>query len=229
VLVAPLALVLAAAGTGMSFEQTTRAVSGDGAAGAGVVSRVYYSGRKIRLEAGGVAGGEAFLLRLDQGRAYRLDPERKQAIELDIDRVRAQAQTDASMAGDLMGLGADAPAPRPAALRGSRVIAGYTCRGYRLTAGTTAMDVWLAADLPVGMATFTEFLEWTGASESLGGLVDALRGLRGFPLETRTQVNVLGEVHETISTVTRVTLGTPAPALFEIPAGYTLVRETKEP
>lgn len=224
-LIAPLTLVLAAAGAGVSFEQTTRTVLGNGTAGTGVVSRVFYSGRQIRLEAGGAAGREAFVLRLDQGRAYRLFPERRQALELDIDRVRAQAQMGASMAGDLMGMGAELPAPRKAALPGSRVIAGYTCRGYRLTAGATVMDVWLAAALPVGMETFAEFLEWTGAGQSLGGLVEALRALTGFPLETRTRVNVLGEVHETISTVTRVTLGALPPALFEIPLGYTVIRE----
>ena len=214
--------------TGMSFEQTTVAVNPEGTQGPGVVSRVYYSGRRIRLEAGGSGEAPAFLLRLDQGRAFRLDPEARTATELDVDRIRAQAQMDASMAGDLMGLGEDAPRPRPSALRGARTIAGHACRGYRLRAGATVMDVWLAEDLPVGMDTFAEFLEWTGATASLGGLVDALQDLRGFPLETRTRVSVMGEVHETLSTVTRVSLQRPAAALFEVPPGYTLVKEPAE-
>jgi hypothetical protein len=233
VLLSPLLTVLLAAApstpAGMSFEQTTVSVTPDGPAGPGVVSRVYYSGRRIRLEAGGTTQGPAFLLRLDQGRAYRLDPEARTATELDVDRLRAQAQMDASMAGDLMGLGEDSPRPRPAALRGARTIAGHACRGYRVRAGSTVMDLWLAEDLPVGIGTFAEFLEWTGASSSLGGLIGALQELRGFPLETRTRVNVLGEVHETLSTVTRVTLQNPPAALFEVPAGYTLVREATSP
>ena len=225
-LLAPLLLILAAAHpSGMSFEQTTRTVAADGSLGPGVLSRVFYSGRRIRLEVGGGSGGAAFVLRLDEGRAWRLDPERKQAVELDIDRVRAQAQMDASMAGDLMGFGAEAPTPRPAALRGTRTIAGHVCKGFRITAGSTVMDLWLAPNLPVGIATFAEFLEWTGASASLGGLVSALEDLKGFPLETRTRVSVLGEVHETLSTVTRLTLDPGASALFEVPAGYTTVRE----
>src|SRR5687768_6149762 len=201
----------------MSFEQTTVSSAAGVPAGPGVVSRVYYSGRKIRLEAGGPAGGPAFLLRLDQGRAFRLDPEARRATELDVDRLRAQAQMDASTAGDLLGMGQDSPRPRPSVLRGTRTIAGHRCRGYRVRAGTTVMDLWLAEDLPVGIETFAEFLEWTGARASLGGLVDALSELRGFPLETRTRVDVLGELHETVSTVTRLTLKAPAPALFEVP------------
>jgi hypothetical protein len=210
----------------MSFEQTTVSAAPGAPAGPGVVSRVYYSGRRIRLEAGGAAGGPAFLLRLDEGRAFRLDPEARQAVELDVDRLRAQTQMDASMAGDLLGLGQDAPVPRPSALRGKRTIAGHVCRGYRVRAGETVMDLWLADDLPVGIEIFAEFLEWTGARASLGGLIDALSELHGFPLETRTRVNVLGDVHETVSTVTRVTLQTPAKALFEVPLGFTLVRES---
>ena len=220
-------LLATPAPAGMSFEQTTTSATAGAPAGPGVVSRVYYSGRKIRLEAGGVPGGPAFLLRLDLGRAFRLDPEARQATEIDVDRLRAQAQLDASMAGDLLGLGADAPRPRPSALRGTRTIAGHICRGYRVRAGTTVMDLWLAEGLPVGLEAFAEFLEWTGADASLGGLVGALQDLRGFPLETRTRVSVMGEIHETVSTVTRLTLQTPAPALFEVPAGFTLVREKK--
>ncbi len=225
-LLAPLLLALAATTpAGMSFDQTTRSVAADGSLGPGVLSRVFYSGRRIRLEAGGGAGGTALILRLDEGRAWRLDPERKQAVELDIDRVRAKAQMDASLAGDLMGLGADVPTPRPARLRGTRTIAGHLCKGFRITTGATVMDVWLATDLPASMATFAEFLEWTGAGATFGGLVAALEDLKGFPLETRTRVSVLGEVHETLSTVTRLTLGAGSPVLFEVPAGYTTVRE----
>ena len=59
---------------------------------------------------------------------------------------------------------------------------------------------------------------WGGAG--LPGLVEALRELRGFPLETRTRVSVIGEMQETVSTVTRVPLGPQPAALFEVPAGF---------
>jgi hypothetical protein len=59
----------------------------------------------------------------------------------------------------------------------------------------------------------------------LGGLLTAIRALPGFPLETRTRVSVLGEMQETVSTVTAIRLGPQPDALFEVPAGWRLERE----
>ena len=70
------------------------------------------------------------------------------------------------------------------------------------------------------MEAFGEFLEWTGAADAMAGLWTEMRKLPGFPLETRALVNVLGEAHETISTVTRLQVGAHPAALFELPAGY---------
>jgi hypothetical protein len=75
------------------------------------------------------------------------------------------------------------------------------------------------------MEAFTDFLEWSGASAALGPLLQEIRALRGFPLQTRSRVSVLGEVRETVSTVTRVSLGPPRPDLFEPPPGYRIVVE----
>ena len=87
------------------------------------------------------------------------------------------------------------------------------------------MELYLTRELPVGMETFADFLEWSGASESLGPLLKEIRALRGFPLQTRSRVTVLGEVHETVSTVTRVRVGPSAPALFEPPPDYRVLAE----
>ncbi|HEX9202643.1 MAG TPA: hypothetical protein VF964_01675, partial [Vicinamibacteria bacterium] len=49
------------------FEQST-VVRTDGVAqGAGVLSRVWYGGKRMRLEAGDAPGGPALILRLDLG------------------------------------------------------------------------------------------------------------------------------------------------------------------
>src|SRR5689334_13774819 len=61
------------------FEQTTVVLKDGRASGPGVVSRVWYAGQRMRLEPGGATGGPALILRLDQGKAFRLDPERKRA------------------------------------------------------------------------------------------------------------------------------------------------------
>ena len=67
---------------------------------------------------------------------------------------------------------------------------------------------------------FADFLEWSGAAQALGGLVAAVRALPGFPLETRMRVSVLGEMQETVSTVTAIRVGPQPAELFEVPAGW---------
>ncbi len=204
------------------FEQTTlvRTVGAPGAAAPGVLSRVWYAGRRMRLEPGELRGGPALVLRLDLGKAYRIDPERKAAVELDLERMRARAQMDLALAGELMG-GAEAAA-RTTELPGTRVVAGYSCRGYRVAAGGVSMDLYVAKAVPLGVDAFADFLEWTGASRALGGLLAEIRRLPGFPLQTRSRVEIMGEVQETLSTVTKVSVGPFADGLFEPPAGYSL-------
>jgi hypothetical protein len=220
-------LLSAAPAPDVYFEQTTVVFNDGRPAGPGVVSRVWYAGRRMRLEPGGATDGPALILRIDEGKAYRLDPARKRAVVVDLDRLRARAQMDLSLAGDLMGAGEDARV-LTAALRDGKTIAGHRCRGFRISGASTVMDLYVASDLPVGIAAFADFLEWSGATQSLAAFLQELRKLPGFPLETRSRVTVLGEVQETLSTVTRVKVGPAEPRLFAPPAGYHLEPEGEE-
>ena len=226
-LIAVLALAAAPAAAPRAevyFEQTTVPYVDGKAAGDGVVSRVWYGGKKMRMEAGGVASGPALILRLDQGKAYRVDPAGKRAYVMSAERLRSRSHLDAAMAADLMGTTADTSV-RTTELPGERVIAGHKTRGYRLSAGTIVMDLWVAPDLPVGVGTFTEFLEWSGASESLGPLLGEIRALPGFPLQSRSRVKVMGGEQETVATVTKIKVGPHPAGTFEPPAGYRLEQE----
>jgi uncharacterized protein DUF4412 len=230
VLIALLAVELAAAqagnGQGVYFEQTTQVAVDGRVAGPGVQTRVWHAGRRMRMEAGLAGQGPVLILRLDQGRAYRLDPEDRVAVQMDVADLRERARQDAATAGELMGAREEGEA-RTAALPGTRTIAGHVCRGYRISAPSAVIDVYLAPDLPLGMDDFAEFLDWTGASESMAGLLAELRRLPGFPLETRARVSVLGEEHETVSRVTRVRVQAIPAALFEPPPGYRLAVEPR--
>ena len=221
-----LALVLSAPeAPGLYFEQTTVVRPAVGAeAGPGVRSRVWYSGKRLRLEAGDAPGGLALVLRLDEGRVLRLDPEARAAVELDPSRLRARSHEDASVAASLMG-GDDTLRTTP--LEGRRTIAGHSCRGFRLRGRQTSVDVWVAEDVPAGAGVFADFLEWSGAAQALGGLVAAVRELPGLPLETRTRLSVLGQTQETVATVTKIRVGPQPAELFEVPAGWRL--ETEKP
>jgi len=214
---------------GLYFEQTTVTYSAGRPTGPGVASRVWCAGKKMRLEAGDEKGGPAFILRLDPPAAYRLEPFRKAAVRVDVARLQTKSQMDLSMAGDLMGAeGDDTGNARTRPLGTHRTIAGLSCEGFRITAGSTVMDLCVTRSLPVGVEAFADFLEWSGASQALGGLMAEIRRLQGFPLETRSQVTVLGEVHETRATVTRVEAGPQPASLFEPPPGYQIVTEDQD-
>ena len=204
---------------GLYFEQTTVVVSQGPAPGAGVRSRVWHAAGRMRLEAGDAAGGPALVLRLDEGRALRLDPEAKVAYQIDPAGLRARSHQDASVAASLLG-GEDAPRTTP--LAGERTIAGHACRGFRLKSRSGLVELWVAADLPSGASVFADFMEWSGAAQALPGLVAAIRELPGFPLETRVRVSVLGETQETLSTVTKIRVGPQPESLFEVPSGWRL-------
>jgi hypothetical protein len=182
----------------------------------------------MRLEAGDAPAGPAFVLRLDTGKAYRLDPEQKVAVVIDVERLRARSQMDLSMAGDLMG-GAENGRVRTAALGIPKTIAGQPCHGYRITAPSVVMDLYVTEAIPVGVDAFADFLEWSGASQSLGALLSEIRQLPGFPMQTRSRITVLGQVHETSSTITRILVGPQPKTQFEVPPDYRLVPETPAP
>jgi hypothetical protein len=216
VIASPLAEADESASSGLYFEQTTRLVSSSGAEGGGVRSRVWHAAGRMRLEAGDAPGGPALVLQLDKGRVLRLDPEAKVAFEIDPAGLRARSHQDASVAGTLIGA---EDALRTTALPGTRTIAGHACRGYRVRSRAASVELWVAAGLPRA-TVFADFLEWSGASQAMPGLVAAVRELPGFPLETRTRVSVLGETQETVSTVTSIRLGAQPADLFEVPRGF---------
>ncbi len=212
--------------TDVYFEQSTVPYAAGRPSGPGVVSRVWYGGQRMRMEAGGVVPAPALILRLDLAKAYRVDPARKTVTVLDAERLRTRGQMDSAMAGDLMGA-ADARVVTTE-LPGVRTVAGFRCRGYRISGGTMVMELWVTDALPVGMETFAGFLEWSGAADSLGPFLDEIRKLPGFPLQSRSRVTVMGTPRETVATVTRVRVGPQAAALFEPPAGYRMVDDDEE-
>jgi hypothetical protein len=216
-----LALLASPSAPGLYFEQTTIVYQGGEPAGPGVQTRAWHAGQSMRLEAGDAPGGPALVLRFDLDRAFRLDPARRVVVELDMDRLRARSQTDAAVAAGMTG-GGEVGAVRSTPLEGSRTIAGHVCRGFRLTGPSIQMVVWVAETLPVGVETFAAFLEWSGASRSLGGLLEPIRALPGFPLQTHTRVVVPGGTRDTVSTVTAIQVGPQPGELFEVPPGWSI-------
>ena len=164
------------------------------------------------------ARGPAFLLQLDVGQAFRLDPERKVAIQIDLARLRNRA-ADGRLRGQRPhgqrrgGRRADCCPRRPAHHR-RLPLPRLPAQRRSLT-----LDVYMASEVPVGIDAFADLVEWSGASQAMAGFLAEMRKLRGFPLETRARVSVRGQTLETVSTITKVLIGPQPRALFEPPVG----------
>jgi|SRR5579862_5910860 len=209
------------------FEQTTFTYQDGQPQGPGILSRVWFAGKRLRLETG-VGQGPALILRLDKDLVYRLDPAGKVTLVSPLAALRAQSQLDLSTAGDLMG-GAEEGSARAHQLSGTKVVAGETCQGYRIRSRTAVMDVFVAPIPGLGIDAFAEFLEWSGANQSMGGIMEALKTLPGFPMETRSHVSVLGHSQDAISTLSLLRRGPIDPSLFEPPKDYKVVNEGQAP
>lgn len=225
-LVSSLLTLVAAALPGVCYEQTTRSAVGASApTGPAIRTRVCSLGRRMRLESAEDRGGPALVLRLDEGRAFRLEPARSTATTLDLERLRLQSHLDLGVAGETLGARGDG-AVRTSRLPATKTVAGRLCQGYRITGPEVRLDLYVADLGPgFGIDTFADFLEWSGASQSLSPLLDEMRRLPGFPLETQMRVKVNGALVVTIATVTRLELGPIDPGLFDIPKGYAVVAE----
>ncbi len=207
----------AVAASHVSFDQETETLVDGRPTGSLVHSRAFIADRRMRVERADSKAepSPTLIVRLDQGRAWRIDPAGRVAWEVDLAREQTRSQVEMGVVGDLIGERLQAaPLPR------SRRIAGYDCRGYRLKTAAGAIEVWMTTALPVDAESFSALLEWLGAEQAMGGYLDALRRLTGFPLETRARLDVAGRVVETRSTVTRVKIEALADSLFEPPAGY---------
>ena len=161
-LTAVLSLALAAPGPQMYYEQSVRITRGGQPAGS-TTSKVYWSGRRIRME----SGDSVLLLQLDTGQAFRLVPSQKLTVELDVERLRARAQLDLATAADALEAGQDSNV-RSALSGPTRSVAGYVCQPHRVRTATASFEVCVSRTVPVGMEAFAEYLQWSGASEPIG-------------------------------------------------------------
>jgi hypothetical protein len=219
-----LAAAPAAAPTQVVFEQTSTTMV-NGKTPSTVKSRVFWSGNKVRLEAGDAFEPLVIILDLDGDRGYRLDPAARTAILLDIDALRSRSHLGFALAGDAVNA-AEPESFRTRELPEQRTIAGQACHGYRIRNGQTQLDVWMTDQVPIGMDAFARFLEWSGADQSLPGLLPELRKLSGFPMETSSRVVVEGRVYTTRAAVTSVKVGPVEAALFEVPASFKIEDES---
>jgi len=193
--------------------------------GRSVVSRVWHSGPRMRIETGEPGEAAVLILRLDEQQAYRVDLQGRRYEVLDLAALRTRSHLELATAADLMG----GEAARSQPLQRPLVLAGYRCQGVRIRAGSVVMDVYLTDELPVGMEAFTRLLEWSGAEQALGPILAEVRRLSGFPMLTRTRLQIAGGIQETLATVTAVRVGPIPDERFAPPPDFTRDEGPDEP
>jgi hypothetical protein len=114
----------------------------------------------------------------------------------------------------------------------TRKIAGYTCENWTVTMGSISKtEQCMTSELPIPVTTWDAYRDFAegmrGMMASMGpmgkGMADLatkMKDMRGFPLATTTNVNVMGRSTNVVSEVVEVKKGAIPASAWAIPEGY---------
>jgi hypothetical protein len=110
----------------------------------------------------------------------------------------------------------------------TRKIAGYNCENWKITMGQLSkIEECLTSELQFPAQAWEMY---KGFAENLKAIRAAMqkmqekfKTMRGYPLATTTEINIMGHSTTTVSEVTEVKRGPIPASVWEIPAGYTKV------
>ena len=115
----------------------------------------------------------------------------------------------------------------------SHKIAGYNCDDYTVKIGQySSTEECMSTDVKFPMQTWEMFKSWSDTmkgmaaamgpmAKGMGNMQEQLKKVRGFPLSSKTTVNVMGHSSSSSSEVTEIKNGPIPASAFDIPAGYT--------
>jgi Domain of unknown function (DUF4412) len=117
----------------------------------------------------------------------------------------------------------------------TRRIAGYNCENWKITLGRfSKTEECLTSELQFPAQAwemykgFAENMKTMMAAfgpmaRSMEKMQEKFKTMRGFPLATTTEINIMGHATTSVSEVTEVKRGPIPASAWEIPAGYTKV------
>jgi Domain of unknown function (DUF4412) len=111
---------------------------------------------------------------------------------------------------------------------GGRTIAGYSCENWIVTMGKMmTMEHCVSSEISVPPAMFDAMKRMMSsmaaagpAAKGMNGMWDKFKEMKGFPLATKTTMNIMGRSDTTLKEATEVKKGPVPAAVFDIPAGY---------
>ena len=192
--------------------------------GSPTTSTQYITPTKIRTS----DGRFDTVMDIASGKMLNIDHQKKQYYETSLEEMRAafaevhQMLESNPMLAKMFGQAATVQVEQ---LDGSREIAGYPCKPYRLTIGENfRFEVWAAHDLepPYQYYDARKFVHAAAGpiASRFDQIYDEMKKLDGFPLATTMDSKMMGMNLGSVTEATEVKEGPIDPTVFEPPAGY---------
>lgn len=201
------------------IEQTMQITGAPGQGPMTMDQKMWVSGNKMKMEMSGGAmpGMGKMIMRGDLQKMYMIDDAQRSYMEMPLDQMTQMAmpmmqqmQVDVQKTGE------------------KRKIGEWNCEQYIITAtgGTEQMpmklklDLWVTDQVKYDEAAKQQMQEAVNKSPMMKPLMDKMKDIDGLPIEQTMEMNMMGQVMTSKSTVTTVRQGPIPASTFELPAGY---------
>jgi hypothetical protein len=177
--------------------------------------KMWSSADKTRIEQN-LTRVSAVITRKDLGKRWVINDAAKTYIEQPLappdDAATAALMSAANIQVDIKATG------------NTKKIGEWNCQEYVLTVSgpmPMVMQIWASPDVKIDTASFyAKMSEGPGRNPMMGPMVEKMRTITGYPVQTITKVMMGEQAMEMTSTLQKVSLENIDPALFELPAGY---------
>lgn len=183
------------------------------------VSRIYVGQNRMKMISG---GPESMEMIFDKGASaiYMIDPQAKTYIEITEKDFQAMLQMGMAMMEGMLG-----KEPPQVTRTGEKAKVGqWDAEKVLVTmSGEMAMtiEMWITHDLKIDMDRYFDMAELMGQSGFLKAYKDKLAEIGGFPVRTKSSMNIMGTKVESESTLQTLREETLPAATFRVPEGFT--------
>ena len=235
ILVMLLAIVAGPAAADIYIEQKTEHVgSSSSSSETSSISKMWISDGAIRIEE--ADGKSIHITDLRNNRLITLDTEKKEYVVIPLDQVRSDLEKASARMKDQMRLAWDIKS-----IEGIREISGYTCVGIRFRGQggfsnrteriSLTIDYWITNETEASVDVFLRVMDTIGLKQNPfidERVLDELRSLGGYPIETITSIK-MGTIDDRIEqTVLKMETVNVGAGFYAVPSGYTEAQPTQQ-
>lgn len=198
-------------------EQCVQITVSDGQPTQEMPFKIWVTPDKMRVDQS-LAGGITIIMRSDLGKIWVIHANRY------MERPLAELQKSAEAASKMLG---DANMQIDLKTTGNtRKIGEWNCQEYLLsvTGGMPiALQIWVTPEVKIDSSLYAKMNEAMGANPMMSPILQRMREIPGYPIETVTKVAMGGQVMESTTTVKKISQKKIDPSVFELPTGLTKI------